>query len=112
MVYFISVSFIILFVLVYVFEVIITGALNEIRSMLTGWFAVEPNWAAERYVIYPLITFAVVFALEILWARLVPGSSVPGYVAVAIFSILVGSAVAWFVNRSAAKALERPTDLG
>jgi len=33
-----------LFVIIHVAEVFITGVLNEMRSMITGWFAVEPNW--------------------------------------------------------------------
>ncbi len=105
--HFISASLIVLFVIIHVAKVFITGVLNEMRSMITGWFAVEPNWPAERYVIYPLITFAILLALS---RGMVVG---PGYLdalvllGVAIFSTIVGSVAAWLVNRSAAKAKER-----
>jgi thiosulfate reductase cytochrome b subunit len=38
--HFISASLIVLFVLVHVAEVILAGPINEVRSMLTGWFTV------------------------------------------------------------------------
>jgi len=42
-VHFISASLIILFVIVHVVEVFIAGVFNEMRSMITGWFAVRPE---------------------------------------------------------------------
>ena len=42
-VHFISGSLIVLFVLVHVFEMFIAGFFNEMRSMITGWFAIRPE---------------------------------------------------------------------
>jgi thiosulfate reductase cytochrome b subunit len=42
-IHFISANLIVLFVLVHVVEVILAGALNEIRSMITGRYAVPPE---------------------------------------------------------------------
>ena len=42
-VHFISANLIVLFVIVHVLEVFIAGVLNEMRSMITGWFAVRPE---------------------------------------------------------------------
>jgi thiosulfate reductase cytochrome b subunit len=45
--HFIAASGLLLFTLVHVFEVILAGAWNEIRSMLTGWYAVPPDATAR-----------------------------------------------------------------
>ena len=37
-----------LFVLVHVFEVIITGVWNEIRSMITGWYVLPVEHAKDE----------------------------------------------------------------
>jgi thiosulfate reductase cytochrome b subunit len=42
-VHFISGSLIVLFVIVHVFEMFVNGVFNEMRSMITGWFAVRPD---------------------------------------------------------------------
>jgi thiosulfate reductase cytochrome b subunit len=42
-VHFITASLIVLFVIVHVVEVFISGFFNEMRSILTGWFAVRPE---------------------------------------------------------------------
>ena len=42
-IHFISGSLIVLFVLVHVLEVFIVGFFNEMRSMITGWFAIRPE---------------------------------------------------------------------
>jgi thiosulfate reductase cytochrome b subunit len=42
-VHFISASLIVLFVLVHVFEMFVNGFFNEMRSMITGWFAIRPE---------------------------------------------------------------------
>jgi len=48
-VHFITASLIVLFVIVHVAEVFISGVVNEMRSMITGWFAVRPERGdAER----------------------------------------------------------------
>lgn len=41
--HFVAACLLLLFVLVHVFEVIITGFWNNLRSMVTGWFRVEPE---------------------------------------------------------------------
>jgi len=41
--HFIGMSLIVLFILVHLIEVIISGFFNEMRSMITGWFAVAPD---------------------------------------------------------------------
>jgi len=42
-VHFISASLLILFVVVHVVEVLLGGFFNEMRSIITGWFAVRPE---------------------------------------------------------------------
>ena len=42
-VHFITATLIVLFVLVHIFEVLISGPFNEMRSIITGWFAVRPE---------------------------------------------------------------------
>jgi thiosulfate reductase cytochrome b subunit len=42
-IHFICMSLIVLFILVHIIEVIISGPINEMRSMITGWFAVRPE---------------------------------------------------------------------
>jgi thiosulfate reductase cytochrome b subunit len=42
-IHFVGMSLIVLFVLVHLIEVIISGPINEMRSMITGWFAVRPD---------------------------------------------------------------------
>jgi thiosulfate reductase cytochrome b subunit len=42
-IHFIVATLIVLFVLVHIFEVLISGVFNEMRSMITGWFAVKPE---------------------------------------------------------------------
>jgi thiosulfate reductase cytochrome b subunit len=42
-IHFIVASLIVLFVLVHVIEVLLSGVFNELRSMITGWFAVRPE---------------------------------------------------------------------
>ena len=41
--HFISALLLVLFVIVHVLEVIISGPINEMRSMITGWFAIRPE---------------------------------------------------------------------
>jgi thiosulfate reductase cytochrome b subunit len=47
-VHFITASLIVLFVLVHIIEVFLSGFFNEMRSILTGWFAVRPEKKAEK----------------------------------------------------------------
>jgi len=42
-VHFITATFIVLFILVHLVEVLLSGVFNEMRSILTGWFAVKPE---------------------------------------------------------------------
>jgi thiosulfate reductase cytochrome b subunit len=42
-VHFISMLLIVLFVIVHILEVFIAGFFNEMRSMITGWFAIRPE---------------------------------------------------------------------
>jgi thiosulfate reductase cytochrome b subunit len=42
-VHFIAATLIVLFVLVHVIEVLLSGPFNEMRSIITGWFAVRPE---------------------------------------------------------------------
>ena len=42
-IHFISATLIVLFVLVHIIEVLLSGLFNELRSMITGWFAVRPE---------------------------------------------------------------------
>jgi thiosulfate reductase cytochrome b subunit len=42
-VHFISASLIVIFVIIHIAEVFIAGVFNEMRSMVTGWFAVRPE---------------------------------------------------------------------
>jgi thiosulfate reductase cytochrome b subunit len=37
-----------LFVVVHLIEVLLTGVFNEMRSILTGWFAVRPEKTDAR----------------------------------------------------------------
>ena len=41
--HFIAANLIVLFVIVHLVEVVIAGAWNEIRSMVTGWYVVKPE---------------------------------------------------------------------
>jgi len=40
-IHFITATFIVLFILVHLVEVLLSGVFNEMRSILTGWFAVK-----------------------------------------------------------------------
>jgi thiosulfate reductase cytochrome b subunit len=42
-IHFITASFILLFIFVHLIEVLLSGVFNEMRSILTGWFAVRPE---------------------------------------------------------------------
>jgi thiosulfate reductase cytochrome b subunit len=42
-IHFITATLIVLFSLVHLIEVLISGVFNELRSMITGWFAVKPE---------------------------------------------------------------------
>jgi len=97
-IHFISASLIVLFVVVHVIEVIISGPVNEMRSMISGWFGLTPNWHAERYLIFSFIVFALLFALDASTGYL-PLS----ILALVIASTIIGSFAAWLVNRLAAK---------
>jgi thiosulfate reductase cytochrome b subunit len=44
-VHFIVASLIVLFIFVHLLEVLLSGVFNELRSMITGWFAVPPDKA-------------------------------------------------------------------
>ncbi|MEP7099482.1 MAG: cytochrome b/b6 domain-containing protein, partial [Burkholderiales bacterium] len=44
--HFLAATGLLLFVLVHVFEVLISGAWNQIRSMVTGWYALPSGAAA------------------------------------------------------------------
>jgi thiosulfate reductase cytochrome b subunit len=46
--HFIAAALIVLFVVVHVVEVFLAGFFNEMRSILTGWFAVRPEKSAEK----------------------------------------------------------------
>jgi thiosulfate reductase cytochrome b subunit len=48
--HFLAAMGLVLFVLVHVFEVIVSGAWNHLRSMVTGWYAVPPPAAPAREV--------------------------------------------------------------
>ncbi len=43
----------VLFVLVHVFEVVVAGVWNEMRSMITGWYKVPVDHAAEKAEVSP-----------------------------------------------------------
>ena len=47
-IHFFAASAIVLFVVVHVLEVILSGVFNEMRSMITGWFAVRPAAESKR----------------------------------------------------------------
>jgi thiosulfate reductase cytochrome b subunit len=47
-IHFITASLILLFVVVHLIEVLLTGVFNEMRSILTGWFAVRPEKTDAR----------------------------------------------------------------
>ena len=47
-IHFITASLLVLFVLVHVMEVLLSGVFNEMRSMITGWFAVRPEKGQGR----------------------------------------------------------------
>jgi thiosulfate reductase cytochrome b subunit len=47
-IHFITASLILLFVIVHLFEVLLSGVFNEMRSILTGWFAVKPEKTDAR----------------------------------------------------------------
>ena len=42
-IHFITASLLVLFVLVHLIEVLLSGVFNELRSMITGWFAIRPE---------------------------------------------------------------------
>jgi thiosulfate reductase cytochrome b subunit len=42
-IHFIAASLIVLFILVHLIEVLLSGVFNELRSMITGWFVVPPE---------------------------------------------------------------------
>jgi thiosulfate reductase cytochrome b subunit len=42
-VHFITATLIVLFVIVHILEVLISGPVNEMRSIITGWFAIRPE---------------------------------------------------------------------
>jgi thiosulfate reductase cytochrome b subunit len=42
-IHFITASLLVLFILVHLIEVLLAGVFNELRSMITGWFAVKPE---------------------------------------------------------------------
>jgi len=42
-IHFIAATLIVLFVLVHLIEVLLSGVFNELRSMITGWFVVPPE---------------------------------------------------------------------
>jgi thiosulfate reductase cytochrome b subunit len=42
-VHFITATLIVLFIVVHLIEVVLSGFFNEMRSILTGWFAVRPE---------------------------------------------------------------------
>ncbi|HXJ00401.1 MAG TPA: cytochrome b/b6 domain-containing protein [Micropepsaceae bacterium] len=44
-IHFITATLLVLFILVHVIEVLLAGVFNELRSMITGWFAVKPEKA-------------------------------------------------------------------
>ena len=47
-IHFITATFIVLFILVHLVEVLLSGVFNEMRSILTGWFAVKPEKTDAR----------------------------------------------------------------
>ena len=47
-IHFIAASLIVLFILVHLIEVLLSGVFNELRSMITGWFAVPPEKAEPK----------------------------------------------------------------
>jgi thiosulfate reductase cytochrome b subunit len=42
-IHFLTASLIVIFFAIHIFEVLVAGAVNEVRSMITGWFEVEPE---------------------------------------------------------------------
>ena len=42
-IHFIAASLLVLFIVVHLIEVLLSGVFNELRSMITGWFAVKPE---------------------------------------------------------------------
>jgi thiosulfate reductase cytochrome b subunit len=42
-IHFISATLIVLFIFIHIVEVLLSGVFNELRSMITGWFAVPPE---------------------------------------------------------------------
>lgn len=51
--HFLAAMGLVLFVLVHVFEVIVAGVWNEMRSMVTGWYKVPVDHAAEKTRVLP-----------------------------------------------------------
>jgi thiosulfate reductase cytochrome b subunit len=47
-IHFITASLLVLFVLVHLIEVLLAGVFNEMRSMITGWFAIRPEKPGRR----------------------------------------------------------------
>jgi thiosulfate reductase cytochrome b subunit len=47
-VHFITATFIVLFIVVHLIEVLLSGVFNEMRSILTGWFVVRPEKSDAR----------------------------------------------------------------
>jgi thiosulfate reductase cytochrome b subunit len=50
-VHFVTGSLIVLFVIVHVLQVFIAGVFNEMRSMITGWFAIRPDKSPAKSAI-------------------------------------------------------------
>ncbi len=51
--HFLAAMGLVLFVLVHVFQVIVTGVWNEMRSMVTGWYKLPVDHAAEKAKVAP-----------------------------------------------------------
>ena len=49
-IHFLAAAGLVLFVIVHVFEVIVAGVWNEMRSMITGWYRVPEDRTAEREI--------------------------------------------------------------
>ena len=46
--HFIAAAGLLLFTLIHLFEVVVAGAWNEVRSMLTGWYDVAPDKTVQE----------------------------------------------------------------
>ena len=47
-IHFISATLLVLFVVVHLLEVVLAGFFNEMRSIITGWFAVRPEKSGRK----------------------------------------------------------------